>query len=184
MRRTLALIITIVVGTLALSTLLPGAASAQTSEPTAVYKSYLPFLAGPDRPQPTVDEALANEVLNLVNMERARAGCAPLTLDSRLTAAAQNHSEDMAVNNYFDHTSPDGTTAAQRVTRAGYNWSATGENIAAGYATPAQVMAGWMQSQGHRANILNCAYTHLGVGHYYEAGDIYGHYWTQVFARP
>ncbi|HMQ30268.1 MAG TPA: CAP domain-containing protein [Chloroflexaceae bacterium] len=184
MRRILALIALIVVGSLALVTLTPGGALAQTSEPTALYKSYLPMIAGPARTQSPAEDAIASQILSLVNSERAKAGCAPVTLDARLMSAAQGHSEDMALNDYFSHTSLDGTTASQRVTRAGYDWSTTGENIAAGYGSAAQVMEGWMQSDGHRANILRCAYTNLGVGHYYEAGDSYGHYWTQVFARP
>lgn len=184
MRRTLTLIALLVVGSLALITLNPGGALAQTSEPTAVYKSYMPMIAGPARTQSPAEDAIASQILSLVNSERARAGCGPVTLEARLTAAAQGHSEDMALNDYFSHTSLDGTTSAQRVTRAGYKWSTTGENIAAGYTSAAQVMQGWMESDGHRANILRCAYTHLGVGHYYEAGDTYGHYWTQVFARP
>ncbi len=184
MHRLLVLIALIIAGSLALTSLTPSGALAQTSEPAALYKSYLPLIAGPARTQSPAEETIANQVLDLVNVERAKVGCQPLTLDARLTAAAQSHSEDMAINDYFSHTSLDGTTASQRVTRAGYAWTATGENIAAGYASAAQVMQGWMKSDGHRANILNCIYVHMGVGHYYEAGDTYGHYWTQVFARP
>jgi uncharacterized protein YkwD len=132
---------------------------------------------------------MADEVLSIVNAERAQANCGPLTINNQLTAAAQGHSEDMATQNYFSHTSLDGSSAADRVTRAGYDWSMVAENIAAGQTTAAQVMTSWMNSPGHRANILNCSYTEIGIGHVYESGDTfpgpygYDHYWTQNFAR-
>lgn len=185
MRRALTLILVIVVGALTLAMLTPSdAAHAQSSEPLAVYKVFMPMIADPTGSPRTADQTPASEVLALVNRERANAGCAPVTLDTRLSAAALAHSEDMARRNYFSHTAPDGTTFDERIEQAGYSWSTAAENIAAGQATPAQVMSAWMGSPGHKANILSCDFTQMGLGHYYEAGDRYGHYWTQNFAAP
>ncbi|WP_239329435.1 CAP domain-containing protein [Frankia sp. CiP3] len=123
-----------------------------------------------------------SQVVTLTNTERAKAGCAPLTVDSRLTAAAQAHSDDMATHNYFSHTSQDGRTPFQRMAAAGYQFSIAAENIAAGQRTPAEVMTGWMNSAGHRENILNCSLKQIGVG--YGVGGSYGMYWTQDFGTP
>lgn len=120
----------------------------------------------------------AAEVLRLVNVERARAGCAAVHVDARLATAARLHSEDMARQNYFSHTSLDGRTPWDRIRAQGYAYGSA-ENIAAGYATPAAVMTGWMNSPGHKANILNCANKALGVG--VGRGGRYGIYWTQDF---
>jgi uncharacterized protein YkwD len=110
-----------------------------------------------------------------VNIERAKAGCPPVRVDSRLAAAALAHSEDMVDRNYFSHTSPDGEGPGERAAAAGYpQWS--GENIAKGYPTPAAVMEGWMNSPGHRANILNCDSKSTGVGY-----DPRQNMWTQMF---
>ncbi|PPK64372.1 uncharacterized protein YkwD [Actinokineospora auranticolor] len=117
----------------------------------------------------------ASQVLSLTNAERARAGCPPLRLDSRLNSAAQSHSNDMSARHYFSHTTPEGLTFADRARAAGYDAPAA-ENIAAGYTSASAVMAGWMSSSGHRANILNCAYLTMGSGY---AAD--GNYWTQLF---
>jgi uncharacterized protein YkwD len=125
---------------------------------------------------------LLSQVVALTNAERAKAGCGPLTVDSRLTAAAQAHSDDMATRNYFSHTSQDGRTPFQRMAAAGYQFSIAAENIAAGQRTPADVMTGWMNSAGHRANILNCSLKQIGVG--YGIGGSYGMYWTQDFGTP
>jgi len=135
-------------------------------------------LAAPPQPFPGPEGA----VLALVNQERAKAGCKALTMDSRLTAAARGHSADMAAKNYFDHTSQDGTAFADRIKRAGYQWSTAGENIAKGQKDAASVMTSWMNSPGHRANILNCAYKNIGIGLAYDAKRT--PYWTQDFAAP
>lgn len=185
MRRALAIILTLVVGSLTLAVLTPsGAARAQSSEPLAVYKVFIPLVADPSGAPRTADQSEATEVLALVNAERAKAGCGPVSLDARLSAAALGHSEDMARHNYFSHTSLDGTTFDERITMAGYSWRTAGENIAAGQSTPAQVMSSWMGSAGHRDNILSCEFTQMGLGHFFESGDRYGHYWTQNFAAP
>jgi uncharacterized protein YkwD len=122
------------------------------------------------------------QVVTLVNQERAKAGCAALTADSRLTAAARGHSQDMAQRNYFDHNTPDGVTPWTRITNAGYRFSSAAENIAEGQPTPAAVMDAWMNSSGHRANILNCNLRNIGVGLAYNAKHT--PYWTQDFGTP
>ena len=116
------------------------------------------------------------EVVELVNAERSKAGCSPVKVNATLTEAAQKHSEDMAASRTMSHTGSDGSSPADRITRAGYNWSTYGENVAYGYSTPAQVMAGWMDSPGHKENILNCAFEEIGVGLAQPNS-----YWTQNF---
>ncbi|NUO34982.1 MAG: CAP domain-containing protein [Dermatophilaceae bacterium] len=122
---------------------------------------------------------VARAVVSIVNAERARAGCAPVTVHVLLARAAQDHSDDMAARAYFSHTSPDGRTFAQRIRAAGWAGGALAENIAAGQADAVAVMRDWMGSAGHRATILNCAYRNIGVG--YATGGPYGTYWTQAF---
>jgi uncharacterized protein YkwD len=130
----------------------------------------------------TGDAALENQVTVLVNQERAEAGCDTVRADERLDAAASGHSRDMATDDYFSHTAPDGSTFVDRAAAAGYpREQAGGENIAMGYRTAAAVMAGWMDSAGHRANILNCDFEAIGVGLARDSGGT--PYWTQVFGR-
>ncbi|MEU8754416.1 sigma-70 family RNA polymerase sigma factor [Streptomyces chartreusis] len=118
------------------------------------------------------------QVVALVNKERANAGCGPLEEDALLNKSAQGHSEDMAARDFFDHTNPDGADPGQRITAAGYRWSTYGENIAMGQQTPAAVMESWMNSPGHKANILNCSFKDIGVGIHNGPG---GPWWTQNF---
>jgi uncharacterized protein YkwD len=120
---------------------------------------------------------LAAEVTRLVNADRARAGCAPLEWDGRAAAAAQAHSEDMAMRGYFDHTSPEGHTAVDRLRAGGGTFRALAENIAVGQRSAQEVVSGWLDSPGHRHNIENCRYTRTGVGY----RDLR---WTQVFYTP
>jgi uncharacterized protein YkwD len=134
---------------------------------------------------PPVDSGVAayeEQVVTLVNAERATAGCPGLTVDSRLATAARAHSADMAARGYFDHTTPDGVTFDQRIDDAGYSWSYVAENIAAGQQDPAAVMTSWMNSEGHRRNILNCALRNIGVGLAYNVNN--RPYWTQDFGTP
>ena len=99
-----------------------------------------------------------------------------------LTRAAQNYAQYMGAANFFDHYGPDGSTPWSRAEAEGYTgWTYMGENIAAGYATPAAVMAGWMNSPGHRANILEPGFRDIGVGYAYVPGSTYGYYWVQDF---
>jgi uncharacterized protein YkwD len=123
------------------------------------------------------------KILTLVNQERAAQNLYSLSWDTELHDAAHSHSVDMATNNYFSHTSQDGRTFSDRIAAAGYEYNTAGENIAAGYSTPEAAMNGWMNSDGHKANILNSSYCDLGVGYAYDSGSTYGHYWTQDFGR-
>ncbi|MGP4024703.1 CAP domain-containing protein [Actinomadura sp. 3N407] len=116
-------------------------------------------------------------VVSLTNKERAKAGCKPLRIDQRLVTSARKHSADMAANGYFSHTSQNGDSPWKRMEEAGYP-SPGAENIAKGYPTPAGVMKGWMNSPGHRANILNCDLRAIGVG---KASGSGGPLWTQNF---
>lgn len=116
------------------------------------------------------------EVLALVNQERAAVGCAALTVNAKLTKAAQDHSADMAAHNNMSHTGSDGSDPGRRITRAGYEWRAYGENVAYGYGTAAKVMEGWMNSPGHKRNILDCSFKEIGIGLAQP-----GQYWTQDF---
>ncbi|MFF7156499.1 CAP domain-containing protein [Streptomyces sp. NPDC008139] len=116
-------------------------------------------------------------ILSLVNTQRASAGCSPLTASSSLDGLAQAFSEDMAARGFFDHTDPDGKTPWDRAKALGIT-NLGGENIARGQATAQAVMDAWMNSPGHRANILNCDYKTLGVGIHYGSG---GPWWTQDF---
>jgi uncharacterized protein YkwD len=130
--------------------------------------------AGPD---PGAD--LAREV-ELTNAERQAAGLESLALSPRLSDAAQSYSQVLASGACFDHACGGVPNFADRIGQAGYTgWTALGENIAAGYPTPEAVVAGWMASPGHRANILSPNYAEIGVG--VVSGGRYGTYWTQEF---
>ena len=124
----------------------------------------------------------AAAVIDLVNAERAKAGCSALRSDPRLAAAAQGHSADMAARDYFSHDTPEGVSFATRISNAGYQWSGAAENIAAGQRDAASVMSSWMNSSGHKANILNCGYQDIGVG--VAAATDGKLYWTQDFGSP
>ncbi len=143
-----------------------------TTAPKPTTAAPQPTTAAP-KPTATASGAVAR-VVELVNAERAEAGCAPVTANSTLNTAAQRHSEDMASTGTMSHTGSDGSDPGERITRAGYAWSTYGENVAYGYSTPEQVMQGWMTSPGHKANILNCSFKEIGVG-------LSGTYWTQDF---
>lgn len=121
----------------------------------------------------------AEAVLNIVNAERKKQGLKPLTLSNELTNIATMKSKDMADKKYFSHTSPTYGSPFEMLQHFGVKYRSAGENIAAGQRTPDEVMQAWLNSSGHRANILNPGYTELGVG-YYKGGS-YGVYWTQLF---
>lgn len=121
-------------------------------------------------------DAQAVQVLNLVNAERAKAGAAPLRLAQDLQNAAAVRAEE--ITRSFSHTRPDGRSCFTLVRDQKHTM---GENIAAGSATPEAVVDQWMQSPGHRANMLNKSFKELGVGHMYKQGSKYGHYWIQMF---
>ncbi|MFD9033873.1 CAP domain-containing protein [Streptomyces sp. NPDC059567] len=126
---------------------------------------------------PSRAAAAEAEVVRLVNVERAKVGCTPVRSDGALAALAGAFSQDMAQRGFFDHTDPDGDTPWDRAGQAGVTGMG-GENIARGQVDAAAVMASWMNSDGHRANILNCDYKTLGVGVYFADG---GPWWTQDF---
>ncbi|WP_040339092.1 CAP domain-containing protein, partial [Candidatus Blastococcus massiliensis] len=132
--------------------------------------------AGTPAPAPPAGGDRAAQVLALVNQERASAGCRPLSADGGLAAVAAAHSADMRDRGYFDHVSLSGLSPFDRADAAGV--SARAENIARGQADPAAVMESWMNSPGHRANILDCSLTRLGVGIADGGG---GPWWTQLF---
>lgn len=121
---------------------------------------------------------LRDEVVTIVNDERAAAGCGAVTSNGKLVAAATGHSRDMADNGYFDHTSQDGRSFTDRARAQGYQ-SAIGENIAYGQTSAASVMDAWMKSDGHRANILNCDAKVIGMGVAKNGDGTL--YWTQMF---
>lgn len=125
--------------------------------------------------------AIAQDLLQLVNAERQRVNAPPLVLNDKLTAAAQRHAQDMATSRRMSHNGFDGSTMGSRIDATRYRWSTIGENVAMGQPTAAAVMSGWMNSPGHRQNILNPAFTELGVGQATGGGRIY---WAQVFASP
>ncbi|MFE0451729.1 sigma-70 family RNA polymerase sigma factor [Streptomyces sp. NPDC058914] len=151
----------------------PAASTSAAKKPAPSKK---PVSSAPEAP--SVPSGRAAQVVALVNKERAAAGCGPLSQDPQLRDAAQGHSDDMAARDFFDHTNPDGDGPGERVTASGYRWSTYGENIAKGQQTPEAVMTSWMNSPGHRANILNCAFEEIGVGIHDGGG---GPYWTQNF---
>lgn len=129
------------------------------------------------------------EVIELVNARREQgadcgsagsfAPAGPLAFNEVLAVTAQEHSTDMSVRDYFDHTNPDGDGPGERIDAAGYQWSTWAENIAAGQRTSEEVVDGWMNSDSHCSNIMNPAFLEIGVGF---AAD--GFYWTQVFGAP
>ncbi|MFG3660497.1 CAP domain-containing protein [Streptomyces sp. NPDC047706] len=129
-----------------------------------------------DSTAPASASSAVKRVVTLVNSERSKAGCSAVKLNAKLTKAAQDHSADMAAHRNMSHTGSDGSDPGQRITTAGYNWRTYGENVAYGYSSPEQVMAGWMSSPGHKKNILNCAFKEIGVGLAQP-----GNYWTQNF---
>jgi uncharacterized protein YkwD len=132
---------------------------------------------GPSEAGPACGAGDASEVcqvFRLVNEERAAAGLPAYAWDPYLALAAQRHAEDMAAQDYFDHTSLDGRSFSDRTREAGYDGSPRGENIARGYRTPEAVMEGWMSSPGHRANILSAGSNEIGVG-------LRDFRWVQVF---
>ena len=128
------------------------------------------------KPEPDPAPSQIGEVLALVNAERAKHGLAALTEDWELSRVARYKSQDMHDNRYFAHNSPTYGTPFRMLRAFGLSYRTAGENIAMGYAAPAAVVAGWMNSEGHRANILSSAYTKIGVGYVAD-----GHYWTQQF---
>jgi uncharacterized protein YkwD len=148
-------------------------------------------MAAPFAPSVGVSEQAAGQrVLDLINQARAtRRYCGntmfnaarPVRWNDALADASRLHAEDMARYNYFSHSGRDGSDPAQRVKRAGYNYSSTGENIAAGQMNPEDAVAGWIKSPPHCANLMNPAFTEMGVAFAVDSGSEMGVYWSQAF---
>lgn len=130
----------------------------------------------------------AKQLLDLVNQQRRGAGLKPVKLNPLLTASAQAHSQDMALNDFFGHRGSNGSTAEARIAATGYNAFTSSENIAAGFATPTGVMQAWMSSPLHRKNLLNPILQEMGVGFFLLDNDLGNtnlrYYWTQDFGKP
>ena len=136
---------------------------------------------GNDRAEPVDATQQAKEVLEIVNRERSKVGLNALTLSNELTDVATVKATDMRDNGYFDHTSPNYGSPFEMMQHFGIQYRSAGENIAAGQRTPEEVMNSWMNSSGHRANILNDSYEQIGIG--YVEGGSYGTYWVQMFKK-
>lgn len=169
----------------------PVKAPEEATQPAQPQKSNQP--AQPEKPAANNDtkntenqssnsemNAFEQKVVDLTNQERTKAGLKPLKADnSTLSKMARAKSQDMADKNYFDHQSPTYGSPFDMMKKYGITYKSAGENIAAGQKTPEEVVNGWMNSPGHRANILNASFTTIGVG--YVKGGSYGSYWTQEF---
>jgi len=128
---------------------------------------------------PQLDSSVSSyeaEVVRLVNSIRQKNGLQPLSVNWELSRVARYKSQDMLDNGYFSHTSPTYGSPFQMIKAFGLSYRSAGENIAKGYASPQAVVNGWMNSSGHRANILSASYTQIGVGYVSQ-----GNYWTQMF---
>jgi len=147
-------------------------ANPQISNPNLIYPGQV--LTIPQEDSSVL--AFENEVIRLVNEQRAKNGLQPLTANWELSRVARFKSQDMADNRYFSHTSPTYGTPFQMIKAFGLTYRTAGENIAYGQQTPQAVVNAWMNSSGHRANILNASYTQIGMGYVAK-----GHYWTQMF---
>jgi uncharacterized protein YkwD len=123
----------------------------------------------------------ASAMLAAVNKQRATSGLSALCLNSKLHSAAQRHSDDMAAKDYMAHDGSDGSTMSERITQAGYDWSAVAENVAAGQVDVDAVMVAWINSPEHLENIMGEDYTMFGSAYAFNKDGTYQHYWTQDF---
>ena len=148
----------------------------------AVLSAFAVGACAPAPPADGVGTPWVDQMLERINAERAAAGRSPLAFCATLQNAAQDHSQDQANTNRMSHTGSNGSTMAQRANAAGYTgWTRLAENVAAGQRSVDQVMNAWMGSSGHRANLLNVEYTHVGVGKASSGSGTL--YWTQDFGR-
>ena len=147
-------------------------ANSQITNPNLIYPGQVLIIPQED----SSVLAFENEVIRLVNEQRSKNGLKPLTANWELSRVARYKSQDMVDHRYFSHTSPTYGSPFQMIRAFGLSFRTAGENIAYGQRTPQAVVNAWMNSSGHRANILNASYTQIGVG--YVAA---GHYWTQMF---
>ncbi|MEL7649031.1 MAG: CAP domain-containing protein [Sedimentibacter sp.] len=166
------------------------AAKPATTAPTTAAKpaATQPATAQPSTSTPATNTTVSSsnltyeqKVVELVNVERQKAGLPALTMDSAISNVARTKSKDMAANNYFAHQSPTYGSAGDMLTRFGIRWSAWGENIASGQRTPEAVVTAWMNSSGHRANIMSTSFSKIGVGYAVNANGT--PYWTQIFTN-
>ena len=150
----------------------------QPVQKPAEQKPVQPAPAPQEKPAQSTSQlsAFEQQVVDLTNQERAKNGLAPLKVDLELSKVAREKSRDMSVNKYFDHNSPTYGSPFDMMKKFGITYRSAGENIAYGQRTPEEVVKAWMNSSGHRANILNSSFTHIGVGYVAE-----GNYWTQQF---
>lgn len=133
----------------------------------------------PEVELPEIEHAFIQEVVDLVNAERAKEGLSPLTLDTKVSAAAQVRAKECEQS--FSHTRPNGSSFATALKEQNVSYRNAGENIAWGQRSPEAVMNAWMNSSGHRANIMNANFTTIGVGYYQNANGT--NYWCQLFTR-
>jgi uncharacterized protein YkwD len=151
----------------------PPPTATDTSEPTS-----------PPSCDPSGNGGFESALIVLINQERLGRGLGPLSAQGQLATAARNHSADMACNSFFSHTGSDGSLPWDRVSALGYSYSAIAENIFAGSSNAQTAFDAWMNSPGHRDNMLNTTYSEIGIGYRYWADSPYGAYTTAVFARP
>jgi uncharacterized protein YkwD len=152
------------------------------------------LFAAPFAPPSERDAAqVAAQVLQLVNSARVQprrcgakrfAAATPLALDDKLNRAALAHARDMAARDHASHQGSDGSAPGDRATKTGYAWANVAENIAGGQLSAEEVVAGWLSSPGHCANIMDSAYTHMGIAYAVNPKAQVGIYWAQVFGRP
>ena len=147
-------------------------ANPQIANPNLIYPGQVLHIPSTD----SAVQSYEQEVIRLVNEIRVQNGLKPLTYDWELGRVARYKSQDMKDNRYFSHTSPTYGSPFQMMKSFGLTYRSAGENIAMGQTTPKAVVNAWMNSSGHRANILNASYTCIGVGYVAE-----GNYWTQMF---
>ncbi|WP_432946114.1 CAP domain-containing protein [Kribbella sp. CA-253562] len=161
-----------------------------TSKPTTKTPPPTTTEPTPDDPPPPPPggggtSSIERDVLELTNAARRNQGCRALQLDDSLVEAAGRHASDMVRRHYMDHTNPDGQGPGDRIAAAGFRGSGWGENIAAGYDSAQRVFNAWMNSDGHRANILNCKFNRIGIG--YDPGQVKSQWgpgsWVQDFGR-
>ena len=144
-----------------------------------------PVKPAPEKPSQPIEEspnasisAMEQAVLNLTNAERQKAGLSPLQSDSKLMDSARAKSKDMSANKYFSHTSPTYGSPFDQMKSFGVSYRSAAENIAQGQRSAEEVVKAWMESPGHRQNILGANFTHIGIGY-----DANGNYWTQQFIQ-
>ncbi|KAB2333533.1 CAP domain-containing protein [Bacillus mesophilum] len=149
---------------------------AETTAPAANTQTKAPAQSNTATQAKSQVSAYEQQVLDLTNAERAKYGVPALKLDTELSKVAREKSNDMKAKGYFDHNSPTYGSPFDMMKQFGITYKTAGENIAMGQRSPQEVVTAWMNSEGHRKNILNANFTHLGVGHVAD-----GNYWTQMF---